>query len=63
MGTNCAPLLVDYYFIRMRKISYGGFSRKAKKKLERSFGCGDFVDRIYPIEREIKNITHTAMLA
>ena len=62
-------------FIRSRQISYRGFSRKNEKKLARSFNftfryiddvlslnnsrLGDFVDRIYPIELEIKNTTYT----
>ena len=62
-------------FIRMRQTSYRGFSRKIKKKLARSFNFtlryiddvlslnnsrfGDFVDRIYPIELEIKDTTDT----
>ena len=62
-------------FIRMRQTSYKGFSRKNEKKLARSFNftfryiddvlslnnsrLGDFVDRIYPIELEIKDTTNT----
>ena len=62
-------------FIHMRQTSYRGFSRKNEKKLARSFNfsfCyiddvrsqnnsrfGDFVDRIYPIELEIKDTTDT----
>ena len=59
----------------MRQTSYKGFSRKNEKKLARSFNftfryiddvlslnnsrLGDFVDRIYPIELEIKDTTDT----
>jgi hypothetical protein len=59
----------------MRQTSYKGFSRKNEKKLARSFNftfryiddvlslnnsrLGDFVDRIYPIELEIKDTTNT----
>jgi hypothetical protein len=59
----------------MRQITYKGFSRKTKKKLAGSFNFtfryiddvhslnnsifGDFVDRIYPIELEIKDTTDT----
>jgi hypothetical protein len=61
--------------IRMRQTSCRGFSRKSEKKLARSFNFtfryiddvlslnnsrfGDFVDRIYPIELEIKDTTDT----
>ena len=31
MGANCAPLLATCSFIRMRQISYKGFSRKRKE--------------------------------
>jgi hypothetical protein len=33
MGANCAPLLATCSFIRMRQISYKGFSRKRKEML------------------------------
>jgi hypothetical protein len=62
-------------FIRTRQTSYRGFSRKNEKKLARSFDFtfryiddvlslnnsrfGVFVDRIYPIELEIKDTTDT----
>ena len=58
---------------RTRQTSYRGFSRKTKKKLARFFNFtfryidnvlslnnsrfGDFVERIYPIELEIKDTT------
>jgi len=60
-------------FIRMRQTSYRGFSRKTKKELARSFNFtlryiddilslnnsrfGDFVDRMYSTELEIKDTT------
>jgi hypothetical protein len=60
-------------FIRMRQTSYMGLFKKNEKKLARSFNFtfryiddvlslnnsrfGDFVDRIYPIELEIKDTT------
>jgi hypothetical protein len=66
-------------FIRMRQISYRGFSRKTKWKLARSFKFTfhyidgvlslnnsrfvDCVDLIYPIELEIKDTTDTHMSA
>ena len=58
----------------VRQTSYRGFSRKKEKKLTRSFiftfryiddvlslnsRFNDFVDRIYPIELEIKHTTDT----
>ena len=34
MGTDCAPLLADFYsFIRMRQTSKQGFLKKNEKKL------------------------------
>jgi hypothetical protein len=45
MGTNCAPLLVDFM--------QGSLNKK----------YGDFVDRIYHIELEIKDTTDTARSA
>ena len=67
-------------FIRIRQISYKGFSMKTKGRYpDRSFNftlcyiddalslsnskLGDFVDRIYPIEHEIKYTTYTARCA
>ena len=71
MGTNCAPLLADLF----RYSYKADFIQKNEKKLARSFNFtfryidhvlslnnyrfGDFVDRIYPIELEIKDITYT----
>ena len=70
MGTNCAPFLTD-----LMLYSYEGLLKKNEKKLARSFyftfhyiddvislnksRFGDFVDRIYPIEPEIKDTTDT----
>jgi hypothetical protein len=31
IGTNCAPLVADLFFINIRQISYRGFSRKTKR--------------------------------
>jgi len=64
MGTNCDPLLVDLFF----------YSYENVRTLARSFNFtfsyidvlslnnskfGDIVDRIYPIELEIKDTTDT----
>jgi len=62
-------------FIHTKQTSYRGFSTKNEKKLSRSFNLtfryiddvlslnnsrfGNFVDRIYPIELEIKDTTYT----
>ena len=56
-------------FIRMRQTSYRGFSRKTKRSyiddvLSLNISrFGDFVDRIFPIELEIKDTTDTEMSA
>ena len=56
-------------FIRRRQISYRGFSRKTKRSyidgvLSLNISrFGDFGDRIYPIELEIKDNTDTEMTA
>ena len=73
-GTNCAPLLVDLFLNSHDADFIQGLLRKNKKKLARSFNStsryidgvlslnnsrfGDFVDRIYPIELEIKDTTY-----
>jgi hypothetical protein len=65
MGTNCAPLLADLFLY--------SYAAKDEKKLTRSYNFtfryiddvlslnnsrfGDYVDRIYPIELEIKDTT------
>ena len=71
MGTNCAPLLADLFFYSYEADCIQGLLKKNEKTLGRSFNFmfrysdavlplnnsrfGDFVDRIYPIELEIKN--------
>ena len=75
MGTNCAPLLGDLFLYSYEADFIQGLLRKNEKKLARSFNFtfryiydvlslnysrfGDFVDRIYPIELEIKDTTDT----
>ena len=75
MGTNCAPLLADLFPYSYKADFIQGLLKKNKKKLARSFNftfryiddvlslnnsrVGDFVDRIYPIELEIKDSTDT----
>jgi hypothetical protein len=74
MGTNCA-LLADLFLYSYEADFIQGLLKKNKKKLARSFNFtfryiddvlslnnskfGDFVDRIYPIELEIKDTTDT----
>ena len=72
MDTNCAPLLADLFLYSYQADFIQGLLKKNEKKLARSFNFtfryidvlslndsrfGDFVDRIYPIELEIKD-TH-----
>jgi hypothetical protein len=72
MGTICAPLLADMFLYSYQADFIQGLLKKNQKKLARSFNFtfryidvlslndsrfGDFVDRIYPIELEIKD-TH-----
>ena len=75
MGTNCAPLLADLLLYSYEADFIQGPLKKNEKKLAWSFNftfryiddvlslnnfrLGDFVDRIYPIELEIKDITDT----
>ena len=75
MGTNCAPLLADFFLYSYEADFIQGLLQKKKKKLARSFKFtfryiddvlslnnsrfGDFVDRIFPIELEKKNTTDT----
>jgi hypothetical protein len=70
MGTNCAPLLANLFLYSYEADFIQGLLKKNEKKLARSFNFkfryiddvlslnnsrfGDFVDRIYPIELEIK---------
>ena len=75
MGTNCAPLLADLFLYSYEADFIQGLLKKNEKKLARSFNFTfrylddvlslnnskfvDFVDRIYPIELEIKDTTDT----
>jgi len=79
VGTNCAPLLIDLFLYSYEAGFIQGILKKNEKKLARSFNftfCyiddvlslnnsefGDFVDRIHPIEFEIKDTTDTAKSA
>ena len=74
-GTYCAPLLADLFLYSYEADFMQGLLRKNEKKLARSSNFtfryinyvlsldnsrfGDFVDRIYPIELEIKDTTDT----
>ena len=73
MGTNCAPLLVDLFLYLYEADFIQGLLNKNEKKLAWSFSFtfryiddvltlnnSKFVDRIYPIELEIKDIIDTA---
>jgi hypothetical protein len=73
--TITAPLLADLFLYSYEADFLQGLLKKNKKKLDRCFNFmfryiddvlsinnsrfGDFVDRIYPIELEIKNTTDT----
>ena len=75
MGTNCVPLFADLFLFSYEADFIQRLLRKNEKKLARSFNFtfryiddvlslnnsrfGDFVDRIYPIELEIKDTTDT----
>ena len=75
MGTNCAPLLADLFRYSHEAVFIQGLLKKNEKKLSRSFNFtfryiddvlslnnsrfGDFVDRIYSTELEIKDTTDT----
>ena len=75
MGTSCAPPLADLLFYSYEADFIQGFLTKNEKKLARSFNFtfhyiddvlslnnsrfGGFVDRIYPIDLEITDITDT----
>ena len=79
MSTNCAPLLADLLLYSYEANFIQGLLKKNEKKLARSFNFtfryiddvlslnnsrfGDFVDRICPIELEIKDTTDTARSA
>jgi hypothetical protein len=74
IGTNCA-LLADLFLYSYEADFIQGLLKKNEMKLARSFNLtfryiddvlslnnsrfGDFVDRIYPIELEIKDTTDT----
>ena len=75
MGTNCAPLLDDLSLYSYETDFMQGLLKKNEKKLAQSFNFtfryiddvlslnnsmfGDFVDRIYHIEFEIKDTIDT----
>ena len=74
MGTSCAPLLADLFLYSYETDFIKGLLKKNEKKLARSFftfryiddvlslnnsRLGDFIDRIYPIELDIKDTTDT----
>ena len=79
MCTTCAPLLADLFLYSYEADLIQGLPKKNEKKLARSFNFtfhyiddvlslnnsrfGDFVDRIYPIELEIKDTTNTYKFA
>ena len=79
MGTNCAPLLPDLFLYYYEADFMQELLRKKDKKLAISFNStfryiddvlslnnskfGDYVDRIYPIELEIKDTTDTVKSA
>jgi hypothetical protein len=79
MGTNCAPFPADLFLYSYEADFIQGLLKKKEKKLARSFNFmfryiddvlslnnsrfGDFVDRIYPIELEIKDTTNTDRFA
>jgi hypothetical protein len=78
-GTHCAPLLVDLFLYSYEADFKQGLLKKIKRKLAWSFNLtfryiddvlslnnyrfGDVVDRIYPIELEIKDTTYTDISA
>ena len=79
IGASCTPLLADLFLYSYEVDFIQGILKLNKKKLVRSFNfmfryiddvlslnntrfC-DFVDRIYPIELEIKDTTDTDMSA
>ena len=75
MGTNCVPLLADLFLYSYEANFIQGHLKKNEKKLARSFNFtfryiddvlslnnssfDDFVDRIFPIELEIKDTKDT----
>ena len=79
MGTNCVHLLVDLFLYSYEADFIQRFLKKNEKNQARSVNftfryiddvlpltnsrLGDFVDRIYPIDLEIKDATDTARSA
>ena len=72
MDTNCASLLTGLFLYSYEIDCIQGLLKKTEKKLARSFNftfrynnCkfGDFVDRIYPIEHDIKDTIDIARSA
>ena len=77
MCTICATLLIDLFLYSYETDFIQEFLKKNEKKLARSFNVmfryrdnvlslkiskfGDFVDRIYPTELKLKNITDRTM--
>jgi len=75
IGTNCVPLLIGLLIFSYEADFLQGLLMKNKKNLARSYiltfryvddvlslnnsRFGDFVDRIYPIELEIKDTPET----
>ena len=75
MGTNCHPLLADLFLYSYERDFIQGLLKKSEKKLTQSFNFtfryiddvlsinnyrfGNFVDRIFPIVVEIKDVTDT----
>ena len=75
MCTICDPLLFDLFLYSYEADFIEGFLKKNEKNLARAFNftfrniddvlpltnsrLGDFVDRIYPIDIEIKDTTDT----
>ena len=75
MCTTCAPLLADLFLYSYEAVLKQGLLKKNEKNLARSFNftfhyiddvlslnnsrLGDFVDRIYIVELEIKDTTDT----
>jgi hypothetical protein len=75
ISRNCAPLLANLFLYSYEADFTQGLLKKNEKKLARSFNFtfhyidnvlslnnsrfGDFVDRIYPIEIEIKDTTYS----
>ena len=79
LGTKCPPLLTDLFLYSYEADFIQVLLKKTEQKLARSSNFtfryiddvlslnyskfGEFVDRIYPIEPEIKDITDTEIAA